>query len=90
MVSKTALKIVVGVVLAVLLLGVGLKVLKVASTLIWWLIMIPLLGSILGLAISYLIKRAILPKGSPHRENPAITTGAFATGWLLVLLSSCS
>ena len=69
--SKTALKIVVGVVLAVLLLGVGLKVLKVASTLIWWLIMIPLLGSILGLAISYLIKRVILPKGSPHRENPA-------------------
>ena len=89
MVSKTALKIVVGVVLAVLLLGVGLKVLKVASTLLW-LIMIPLLGSILGLAISYLIKRVILPKGSPHRENPAITTGAFATGWLLVLLSSCS
>ena len=61
--SKTALKIVVGVVLAVLLLGVGLKVLKVASTLIWWLIMIPLLGSILGLAISYVIKRVILPKG---------------------------
>ena len=88
--SKTALKIVVGVVLAVLLLGVGLKVLKVASTLIWWLIMIPLLGSILGLAISYLIKRVILSKGSPHQENPAITTGAFATGWLLVLLSSCS
>ena len=47
--------------LAVLLLGVGLNVLKVASTLIWWLIMIPLLGSILGLAISYLIKRVILP-----------------------------
>jgi len=89
-VSKTALKIVVGVVLAVLLLGVGLKVLKVASTLIWWLIMIPLLGSILGLAISYVIKRVILPKGSPHRENTAITTGAFAAGWLLVLLSSCS
>jgi len=89
-VSKTALKIFVGVVLAVLLLGVGLNVLKVASTLIWWLIMIPLLGSILGLAISYVIKRVILPKGSPHRENPAITTGAFATGWLLVLLSSCS
>ena len=34
-VSKTALKIVVGVALAVLLLGVGLNVLKVASTLIW-------------------------------------------------------
>ena len=83
------MKIVVGVVLAVLLLGVGLKVLKVASTLLW-LIMIPLLGSILGLAISYLIKRVILSEGSPHRENPAITTGAFATGWLLVLLSSCS
>ena len=88
--SKTALKIVVWVVLALLLLGVGLKVLKVASTLIWWLIMIPLLGSILRLAISYLIKRVILPKGSPYRENPAITTGAFASGWLLVLLSSCS
>lgn len=88
--SKTALKIVVWVVLALLLLGVGLKVLKVASTLIWWLIMIPVLGSVLGLAISYVIKRVILPKGSPHRENPAITTGAFATGWLLVLLSSCS
>ena len=89
MVSKTALKIVVGVVLAVLLLGVGLKVLKVASTLIWWLIMIPVLGSVLGLAISYVIKRVILLKGSTHRENPAITTGALATGWLLVLLSSC-
>ena len=88
--SKTALKVIAGVGVAVLLLGVGLKVLKVATTIIWWLIMIPLLGSILGLAISYLIKRVILPKGSPHRENPAITTGAFATGWLLVLLSSCS
>ena len=87
--SKTALKVIAGVGVAVLLLGVGIKVLKVATTIIWWLIMIPLLGSILGLAITFVIKRLILPKESPHRDNPAITTGAFVAGWLVVLLSSC-
>ena len=87
--SKTVLKVIAGLGFAVLLLGVLLNMLKVATALIWWLIMIPLLGSVLGLAITFVIKRVILSKGSPHRENPAITTGAFVAGWLLVLLSSC-
>ena len=87
--SKTVLKVIAGVGFAVLLLGVLLNMLKAVTALIWWLIMIPLLGSVLGLAITFVIKRVILSKGSPHRENPAITTWAFVAGWLLVLLSSC-
>ncbi len=87
--SKTVLKVIAGLGFAVLLLGVLLNMLKAVTALIWWLIMIPLLGSVLGLAITFVIKRVILSKGSPHRENPAITTGAFVAGWLLVLLSSC-
>ncbi len=87
--SKTVFKVIAGVGFAVLLLGVLLNMLKAVTALIWWLIMIPLLGSVLGLAITFVIKRVILSKGSPHRENPAITTGAFVAGWLLVLLSSC-
>ena len=88
--SKTTFKVIGGVVLAFLLLGVGLKLLKVVTTIFWWFIVIPLLGSVIGLAITFVIKRVILPEGSPHRDNPALTTGAFVAGWSLVLLSSCT
>ena len=74
----------------VLLFGILFEVLKLARALVWWLVVIPLVGTTLGLVFSYIIKRVILPKGSPHRESPAITTGAVATGWVLVLVSSCS
>ena len=90
MLNKTAFKIIGAVVFGVLLLGILFEVLKLASVLVWWLVVIPLLGTALGLIFSYIIKRVILPKGSPHRESPAITIGALAMGWVLVLLSSCS
>jgi phosphate/sulfate permease len=88
--NKTAFKIIGSVVFGVLLFGILFEVLKLASALVWWLVVIPLVGTTLGLVFSYIIKRVILPKGSPHRESPAITTGAVATGWVLVLVSSCS
>lgn len=88
--NKTAFKIIGAVVLGVLLLGILFEVLKLVSVLVWWLVVIPLVGTALGLVFSYIIKRVILPKGSRHRESPAITTGAVATGWVIVLLTSCS
>ena len=88
--NKTAFKIIGAVVLGVLLLGILFEVLKLVSVLVWWLVVIPLVGTALGLVFSYIIKRVILPKGSRYRESPAITTGAVATGWVIVLLTSCS
>ena len=90
MLNKKAFKIIGVVVFGILLLGILFEVLKLASVLVWWLVVIPLLGTALGLIFSYIIKRVILPNGSPHRESPAITIGALAMGWVLVLLSSCS
>ena len=65
-----------------------LSIVSAISLLLWWLILIPLIGTVLGLGISYVIKRVIISKESPHHNNPVITIGSVSVGWLIVLISS--
>ncbi|MEC7882787.1 MAG: hypothetical protein VYB35_07745 [Verrucomicrobiota bacterium] len=57
------------------------------SSLVLWLVVVPVFGTVLGLFFSYVIKRVILPKSSPHRDSATITIGSLVVGWLIVLLS---
>jgi len=65
-----------------------LSIVGAISALIWWLVVIPVVGTVLGLFFSYVIKRVILSKDSPYRDSPVITLGAVVMGWLIVLISS--
>ncbi|MAD23481.1 MAG: hypothetical protein CMO44_04825 [Verrucomicrobiales bacterium] len=75
-------------VLALYILPWLLSIVGAISALIWWLVVIPVVGTVLGLFFSYVIKRVILSKGSPYRDSPVITLGAVVMGWLIVLISS--
>ena len=79
----------VGVVLLLLLAFALLPALfSLVSTLIWLLLVVPLVGTTIGMALAFIIKRVLLSEGSPHRKSPAVTTGCVVAGWLVVLLSS--
>lgn len=75
-------------VLALYILPWLLSIVGAISALIWWLVVIPVVGTVLGLFFSYVIKRVILSKDSPYRDSPVITLGAVVMGWLIVLISS--
>ena len=79
----------VGVVLLLLLAFALLPPLfSLVSALIWLLLVVPLVGTTIGMALAFIIKRVLLSEGSPYRKSPAVTTGCVAAGWLVVLLSS--
>ena len=65
------------------------SLLSLVSALVWLLVVVPLVGTVIGMSLAFVIKRLLLPQGSPYRKSPAITTGCVAAGWLVVLLSSC-
>ena len=75
-------------VLAFYILPWLLSIVSAISALIWWLVIIPVVGTLLGLFFSYVIKRVILSKDSPYCDNPKITLGAVVAGWLIVLILS--
>ena len=82
--------LVVGVIL-ILALAFALlpALLSLVSALVWLLVVVPLVGTGIGITLAFVIKRLLLPEGSSYRKSPAITTGCVASGWLVVLLSSC-
>jgi uncharacterized membrane protein len=51
-------------------------------------VIVPVVGTALGLFIAAIIHRYILPQSSRHRGSGTVTIYTVATCWLVVLLSS--
>ncbi|MBC8245473.1 MAG: hypothetical protein H8E20_13880 [Verrucomicrobia bacterium] len=77
------------VLLIVLLLWLLPLLLGVLQGLVWLFVIVPIVGTVLGLFIAALIHRFILPRGSRHRGSGTVTAYSVAACWLIVLLSSC-
>ena len=52
-------------------------------------VIVPVVGTVLGLFIAAIIHRYILSPGSRHRGSSTVTLYTVAACWLIVLLSSC-
>ena len=89
MVKKSTLWIIGVVLLVCLLLGLLPLLLDVMGVVVRVFVIVPVVGTVLGLFIAALIHRYILPPGSRHRGSGTVTLYTVAICWLVVLLSSC-
>ena len=89
MVKKSTLWIIGAVLLVCLLLGLLPLLLDVMGVVVRVFVIVPVVGTVLGLFIAALIHRYILPPGSRHRGSGTVTLYTVAICWLVVLLSSC-
>jgi hypothetical protein len=76
------------VLLIALLLALLPLLLSVVQGLVWLFVIVPVVGTALGLFIAAIIHRYILPQSSRHRGSGMVTIYTVATCWLVVLLSS--
>ena len=76
------------VLLIALLLALLPLLLSVVQGLVWLFVIVPVVGTALGLFIAAIIHRYILPQSSRHRGSGTVTIYTVATCWLVVLLSS--
>ena len=88
MVKKSTLWIIGAVLLVCLLLGLLPMLLDLVQGIVWLFVIVPVVGTALGLFIAAIIHRYILPPGSRHRGSGTVTLYTVATCWLVVLLSS--
>ena len=77
------------VLLIALLVGLLPLLLGLLQGLVWLFVIVPVVGTVLGLFFAGLIHRFILPRGSRHRGSGTVTLYSVAACWLIVLLSSC-
>ena len=52
-------------------------------------VIVPVVGTVLGLFIAAIIHRYILPPGSRHGGSSTVTLYTVIACWLIVLLASC-
>ena len=76
------------VLLIALLLALLPLLLSVVQGLVWLFVIVPVVGTALGLFIAAIIHRYILPQSSRHRGSGTVTIYTVAICWLVVLLSS--
>ena len=89
MVKKSTLWIIGAVLLVCLLLGLLPMLLDLVQGIVWLFVIVPVVGTVLGLFIAAIIHRYILSPGSRHRGSSTVTLYTVAACWLIVLLSSC-
>ena len=89
MVKKSTLWIIGAVLLICLLLGLLPMLLNLVQGIVWLFVIVPVVGTVLGLFIAAIIHRYILSPGSRHRGSSTVTLYTVAACWLIVLLSSC-
>ncbi len=89
MVKKSTLWIIGVVLLVCLLLGLLPLLLDVMGVVVRVFVIVPVVGTVLGLFIAAIIHRYILSPGSRHRGSSTVTLYTVAACWLIVLLSSC-
>ncbi len=88
MVKKSTLWIIGAVLLICLLLGLLPMLLNLVQGIVWLFVIVPVVGTVLGLFIAAIIHRYILPLGSRHRGSGTVTLYTVGVCWLVVLLSS--
>lgn len=86
--KQSALWIIGAVLLICLLFGLLPLMLDVLGVAVRVFVIVPVVGTALGLFIAAIIHRYILPQSSRHRGSGTVTIYTVATCWLVVLLSS--
>ena len=87
--KQSALWIIGAVLLICLLFGLLPLLLDVLGVAVRVFVIVPVVGTALGLFIAAIIHRYILPLGSRHRGSGTVTLYTVAICWMVVLLSSC-
>ncbi|MDP6250848.1 MAG: hypothetical protein QGI20_02800 [Verrucomicrobiota bacterium] len=87
--SRSILWAIGAALLIALVLGLLPLLLSLAQGLVWLFVIVPVVGTALGLFVAALIHRYILPPGSRHRGSGSVTMYTVAACWLVVLLTSC-
>ena len=89
MVKKSTLWIIGAVLLVCLLLGLLPLLLDVMGVVVRVFVIVPVVGTVLGLFIAAIIHRYILPLGSRHRGSGTVALYTVGVCWLVDFLSSC-
>ena len=89
MVKKSTLWIIGVVLLVCLLLGLLPLLLDVMGVVVRVFVIVPVVGTVLGLFIAAIIHRYILTPGSQHRGSSTVTLYTVVACWLIVFLASC-
>ena len=87
--SRSILWAIGAALLIALVLGLLPLLLSLAQGLVWLFVIVPVVGTALGLFVAALSHRYILPPGSRHRGSGSVTLYTVAACWLVVLLTSC-
>jgi len=88
-VKKSILWTAGAVLLVCLLLGLLPILLDLVQGLVWLFVIVPVVGTVLGLFIAAIIHRYILPPGSRQGGSSTVTLYTVIACWLIVLLASC-
>lgn len=86
--KQSALWIIGAVLLICLLLGLLPLLLNVLGLAVRVFVIVPVVGTALGLFIAAIIHRYILPLGSRHRGSGTVTLYTVGACWLIVFLAS--
>ena len=87
--SRSILWAIGAALLIALVLGLLPLLLSLAQGFVWLFVIVPVVGTALGLFVAALIHRYILPPESRHRGSGTVTLYTVAICWMVVLLSSC-
>jgi len=86
---KKSISWTVGAILLVcLLFGLLPMLLNLVQGLVWLFVIVPVVGTVLGMFIAAIIHRYILPPGSRHGGSSTMTLYTVIASWLIVLLAS--
>ena len=86
---KKSISWTVGAILLVcLLFGMLPMLLNLVQGLVLLFVIVPVVGTVLGMFIAAIIHRYILPPGSRHGGSSTMTLYTVIASWLIVLLAS--
>jgi len=86
---KKSISWTVGAILLVcLLFGLLPMLLNLVQGLVLLFVIVPVVGTVLGMFIAAIIHRYILPPGSRHGGSSTMTLYTVIASWLIVLLAS--
>ncbi len=87
--KKSALWIIGAVLLICLLFGLLPLLLDVLGVAVRVFVIVPVVGTVLGLFIAAIIHRYILRPGNRHTASSTVTLYTVGACWLVVFLASC-
>ena len=82
--KKSTLWTVGAILLVCLLFGLLPMLLNLVQGLVWLFVIVPVVGTVLGLFIAAIIHRYILTPGSRHEGSSAVTLYTVVACWLIV------